>query len=93
MSNSKNVPKRQKIETKKPPKRQKKPIHEKKFACKFCDKSYTQSHSLKTHIKTVHEGTKQQKKYKCQHPFCKEAFTQAHSLKNHIKRVHTENQK
>ena len=86
MSNSKNVPKRQKIDPKKP-------IHEKKFACKFCDKSYTQAHSLKTHIKTVHEGKKAGKRFKCRYPLCTEAFTQSHSLKNHIQKQHKETDK
>ena len=79
MSNSKKKPKRQKVATKEP-------IHAKKFACKFCEKSYTQSHSLKTHMRNVHEGKKQGKNYKCQ--LCKQAFTQSHSLRNHIQRVH-----
>ena len=29
-----------------------------KYSCQACDKSYTQSHNLKTHIQKVHEGLK-----------------------------------
>ena len=82
MSNAKNLPKRKKVDSKKL-------IHAKKFACKFCDKSYTQSHSLKTHMKKVHEGKKAEKLHRCQYPSCKAAFTQSHSLKDHIRRIHS----
>ena len=58
----------------------------KKFTCQHCDKSYTQSHSLKSHVRIVHEGMKAEKRYKC--PTCKEGFTQSHSLKSHIEREH-----
>ena len=33
--------------------------HEKKYSCELCDKSYTQSHSLKSHVKIVHDGKKE----------------------------------
>ena len=58
----------------------------KKFTCQLCDKSYTQSHSLKSHVRIVHDGLKAEKRYKC--PTCREGFTQSHSLKNHIEREH-----
>ena len=32
----------------------------KKYSCNYCEKSYTQSHTLKTHIKTKHCETKSQ---------------------------------
>ena len=63
----------------------------KKFACKLCNKSYTQSHSLNSHVRIVHEGRKAEKRYKC--PSCSDAFTQSHSLKSHIQREHNGNDK
>ena len=52
------------------------------FKCVFCEKSYTQSGNLKTHIKTVHEG---QRNYKCD--LCEKCFTESGTLKIH-KEVH-----
>jgi len=49
-----------------------------RFSCNACDKSYTQSHLLKSHIKIVHEGIKT---IKC--VTCNRYFTQKHSLKIH----------
>ena len=63
----------------------------KKFACKLCNKSYTQSHSLNSHVRIVHEGRKAEKRYKCLS--CSDAFTQSHSLKSHIQREHNGNDK
>ena len=54
----------------------------KRYSCQACDKSYTQSHSLKTHILTVHRG----QKYYCQS--CDKSYTHSHSLKTHIQKVH-----
>ena len=31
------------------------PVKEKRFGCKFCDKSYTQAHNLKSHIQKIHK--------------------------------------
>ena len=31
------------------------PAKQKRFCCKFCDKSYTQAHNLKSHIKKIHK--------------------------------------
>ena len=31
------------------------PKKQKKFCCKFCDKSYTQAHNLKSHIQKIHK--------------------------------------
>ena len=33
-------------------------MQEKPYSCQACDKSYTQSHNLKTHIQKVNEGLK-----------------------------------
>ena len=54
----------------------------KRYSCQACEKSYTQSHSLKTHILTVHRG----QKYYCQ--ACDKSYTHSHSLKTHIQKVH-----
>ena len=48
---------------------------------------YTQSHSLKSHIETFHEG---KKPFKC--ATCDEAFSQRSSLKRHLKIHDHENQ-
>ena len=55
----------------------------KTFSCQSCDKSYTQSHILRRHIKNVHEGIKE---YSCK--FCDKSYTQSHNLKTHIRKVH-----
>ena len=54
----------------------------KKYSRQACDKSYTQSSSLKTHILTFHRG----RKYSCQ--ACDKSFTRYHNLKTHIQKVH-----
>ena len=54
----------------------------KKYSRQACDKSYTQSSSLKTHILTFHRG----QKYSCQ--ACDKSFTRYHALKTHIQKVH-----
>ena len=69
---------------------------ERKYNCEMCDKSYTQSHNLKTHIKKVHEGTKEKEEkgprsdhkgiFTCNN--CDKSYTQSHNLKTHIKNVH-----
>ena len=51
-----------------------------------CGKSFTQSHSLETHLHTVHDGYKD---YKCE--FCKKSFSQAVHLKRHIHKIHERN--
>ena len=56
------------------------------FPCQSCDKSYTELHSLKNHIKIVHEGAKI---YSCN--LCDESYTDYKDLNRHYKRVH-ENQ-
>ena len=48
-----------------------------------CGKSFTQSHSLETHLHTVHDGYKD---YKCE--FCDKSFSKARSLKMHIHKIH-----
>ena len=48
-----------------------------------CGKYFTESGSLKYHIKAIHEG---QRNYKCHS--CGKSFTQSGNLKKHIKRVH-----
>ena len=56
------------------------------FPCHSCDKSYTELHSLKNHIKIVHEGAKI---YSCN--LCDESYTDYKDLNRHYKRAH-ENQ-
>ena len=55
----------------------------KQYSCQACDKSFTQSPSLKRHILTVHRG---QKPYYCQ--ACDKSYTQSSSLKTHILTFH-----
>ena len=56
----------------------------KKYACQQCDKSYTQSHSLKSHVQIVHEKVS---------PFvcvlCGNSFKQRITIKRHMKKVHS----
>ena len=47
------------------------------------EKTFTESGSLKTHIKTIHA---EQKNYKCDS--CGKSFTQLINLKEHIKTIH-----
>ena len=54
----------------------------KSFSCNSCDKSYTQSHSLKNHQLVVHEGFR----FDCDS--CDRTFTQSPSLQKHKKSVH-----
>ena len=60
-------------------------VHEevKYFSCQTCDKSYTQYHNLKKHIKSAHEGVK---KLSCK--LCDKSYAHDHKLKNHIKTFH-----
>jgi len=60
----------------------------KKYACQYCDKSYTQSQSLNRHIDNIHKQVhiKGSKKYACQQ--CDKSYTQSHSLKSHVQIVH-----
>ena len=53
--------------------------NEKEFKCDFCDKSFLQSISLKSHIHTIHEGHKD---YKCES--CGKSFSESRRLKKHI---------
>ena len=50
--------------------------------CKICEKTI-QLGSLKRHIKTLHEGQRNQK---CD--YCGKYFTESGSLKRHIKAIH-----
>ena len=63
-----------------------KTIHERQrnYQCESCEKSFTLSGYLKTHIKT-HVG---QRNYNCDS--CGKSFTTAGSLKTHIKTIHTD---
>ena len=54
----------------------------KSFSCNSCDKSYTQSHSLKNHQLVVHEG------FRLNCDSCDRSFTQSPSLQKHKKSVH-----
>ena len=55
----------------------------KKYSCQACDKSFTQSHNLNTHILKVHRG---QKQYSCQ--ACEKKYKYKKNLKIHILTVH-----
>ena len=58
------------------------PVHEKIHSCKYCKKTFTQQHSMKTHER-IHSG---EKPYSCK--YCEKKFTQQHSVKTH-ERIHT----
>jgi len=53
------------------------------FYIEICQKPFSQSHHLKTHIRSVHEGVR---KHKCD--YSEKKFSQSSNLKTHIKRVH-----
>ena len=55
----------------------------KRFSCNACDKSYTQSHSLKSHIKIVHDGKKD---FHCD--TCGNTFGRKQALESHHALVH-----
>lgn len=55
---------------------------EKLYKCISCDKSYTQSHSLKHHIRLVHGG----QFYECQ--WCDKAYSDYGRYRSHISIVH-----
>ena len=71
-----------------------------KFPCQWCNKSYTQSHSLKTHINSVHKKfndktvtnlndpsvQKDPKKFSCKS--CEKSFNYPSNLSTHKKTVH-----
>ena len=54
--------------------------------CKFCGKSFKLLSTLKSHIKTVHEGVKQICKHKCK--LCDKAFGSESKLNDHISGIH-----
>ena len=56
---------------------------QKQYSCQACDKSFTQSHNLNTHILKVHRG---QKQYYCQ--ACEKKYKYKKNLKIHILTVH-----
>ena len=56
----------------------------KRYFCKECDKSFSQSQSLRNHTKIVHQGFK----FKCDS--CDKTFNQKRSLKSHAQIVHTD---
>lgn len=58
----------------------------KPYTCDSCDRTYTDSWSLKNHKKTVHEGYKKPLMYPCS--MCDKVFNSTHILKGHI-RTHT----
>ena len=62
----------------------------KAFPCQYCEKGYTQSHSLKSHMLNVHKeakfSSKGQKVFQCQS--CEKSFTISNILKKHIENVH-----
>ena len=63
----------------------------KAFQCQYCEKGYTQSHSLKSHMLNVHKGAKfsspkGQKVFQCQS--CEKDFMFAKFLNKHIEKAH-----
>ena len=54
----------------------------KEYKCDLCNKEFSQNHSLKIHVQSVHEGIKKQCKY------CDKTFSSSNYLKMHINRVH-----
>ena len=58
------------------------PVHEKIHSCKYCKKTFTQQHSMKTHER-IHTG---EKPYSCK--YCEKKFSQQQSVKAH-ERIHT----
>ena len=53
---------------------------EKLFKCTSCDKSFTESHSLQNHIKSI------EKDFKC--GLCCKSYMHLRQIKNHIKKFH-----
>ena len=53
---------------------------EKLFKCTSCDKSFTESHSLQNHIKSI------EKYFKC--GLCCKSYMHLRQIKNHIKKFH-----
>ena len=51
--------------------------------CQFCQKSFSRPFSLKTHLKSVHDGLKD---HKC--TLCGKYFSRLFNLKTHIKNIH-----
>ena len=59
-------------------------IHEGvRYNCEKCDKSFTDSSSMKAHVRNVHEG---RRKNKCE--LCNKAFSCLSNLKYHINSAH-----
>jgi uncharacterized Zn-finger protein len=56
------------------------PSGAKPFPCALCDKAFTQSANLKTHVRTVHE---KEKRFRCS--VCGEAFGQNSHLTDHLR--------
>ena len=54
-----------------------------KHECQFCDKILNTNNSLNTHIKSVHEGTKN---FRCE--TCHVSFKAQDGLKYHISSIH-----
>jgi len=52
------------------------------FKCEDCEKSFKMEFTLKSHIKTIHEGTR----VKC--PVCQKPFVDKSRMKRHIENVH-----
>ena len=53
------------------------------FQCKTCYSTFTQRSSLKTHVKTVHEG---KKRFQCNE--CESSFTSKQNLIKHASKGH-----
>ena len=56
----------------------------KKYSCKHCRKPFSNPHSLKVHVSSVHKKVK----HKC--PHCGKQFSQKANLSTHISNVHDE---
>ncbi|KAI1289948.1 Metal regulatory transcription factor 1 [Halotydeus destructor] len=57
---------------------------EKPYKCHRCEKAFTQSHSLKTHVESAHFNVQ----FKCKDGSCNMLFNTLGSMKNHYKQHH-----
>ena len=56
-----------------------------KYSCELCDKKFTETWTLKSHVLGVHEKLK---RFKCNQ--CDKAYPQASGLSQHKRKIHPE---